>query len=244
MIVSYDAIASVYDADMGASMTLPDISYYIDIASTFDGPVLELGCGTGRVMTGLRAAGIDAYGVDISGPMLEQARARLGNTAPLMRMDMRKLGLHARFVLALLPYSLPTYLQDNEDWDCLVDGLRSALVPRGKVLVDAFVPQPINGNGGWMRDYARNVNSNCLVRHRRIEVIGPDRNRIERRYRMRGAFGGRTLCTSEEIRTYTPEQLVSVAERHIGAVHRIDFDYGTCSNETGARFCSVLAEMR
>jgi len=245
MSAAYDAIASIYDADMGVSMTLPDIDYYAGIARSVGGPVLELGCGTGRVLGGLLAAGIDAYGVDRSCAMLAQARARLGPAAPLMCMDMRRLALQAGFALALLPYSLPTYLADDGDWAALAEGLRSALAPQGQVLVDAFIPRPVSADGGWTRDYARRqADGRWLVRHKRIQPLGPDRNRIERRYRLRGAFGGRSLRTCETIRTYTPEQLVTITERHIGAVSRIDFDYGGPALEGGARFCSLLAKMR
>jgi len=244
MSAAYDAIAAIYDADMGVSMTLPDIRYYAELAQAAGGPVLELGCGTGRVLGGLREAGIDAYGVDRSGGMLAQARARLGPQVPLMRMDMRQLALRAHFALVLLPYSLPTYLNEDQDWADLAAGLRLALAPQGQVLLDAFIPRPVAANGRWTRDYARQVNGHWLVRHKRIQPLAADRNRIERRYRLRGVFNGRTLHTCEEIRTYTPEQLVAVTERHIGPVRRVDYDYGSAAHKNEARFCSVLAQIQ
>jgi hypothetical protein len=176
--------------------------------------------------------------------MLAQARARLGADAPLACMDMRRLALRGRFSLALLPYSLPTYLDGEADWAALAEGLRGALAPQGHVLLDAFIPQPAAVQAGWVRDYARQVGGRWLVRHKRITPLSPGRNRIERRYRLRGAFEGRTLRTCEDIQTYTPDQLAALAERFIGPVRRIDFDYGQAATAAGARFCSLLAAVR
>lgn len=241
MSTGYDAIAQIYDIDMGASRTLPDVRYYLAIAQQTGGPVLELGCGTGRVMSALLGAGIDAYGVDLSGEMLRQARARLGARAPLMQMDIRHLGLDGRFALVLLPYSLVTYLKDDAEWQQLAGGLRRALKSGGRVLLDAFIPQPIDPALSWMRDYARMVGDAWLVRHKRIQPLGSHRNRIERRYRQPGAFGGRTLVTREDITTYDPQELKALTERHIGPVERMDLDYGAMAGDRRARFLSLVA---
>ena len=241
MSAAYDAIAPIYDADMGASMTLDDTGWYRALALAAGGPVLELGCGTGRVLAALRAAGVDATGVDRSGPMLRQARLRCGPTAPLLRMDLRTLALRGDFALALLPYSLVTYLLDDHDWSALAAGLRVTLRPGAQVVVDAFIPQPSLAGGGWLRDYARRVDGQWLVRHKRITPRADGCHRIERRYRLRGAFGGRTLRTTELIRPYTPERLVAQVRTHLGPVLRVDYDYTPGRSAAGARFCSVIA---
>ncbi len=241
MSAAYDAIAPIYDADMGASMTLDDIGWYRKLALAAGGPVLELGCGSGRVLAALRAAGVDATGVDRSGPMLRRARLRCGPAAPLLQMDLRALALSGDFALALLPYSLITYLLDDHDWLALAAGLRAALRPGGTVVVDAFIPQPRLAGSGWLRDYARRVDDEWLVRHKRITPLADGCHRIERRYRLRGAFGGRTLLTTEVIRPYTPERLVAQVRSHLGPVLRVDYDYTPGRSAAGARFCSVIA---
>lgn len=239
MLHSYDHIAAIYDADMGASMALPDLDYYVAAARIADGPVLELGCGTGRVLAALHANGIDAIGVDQSGPMLQQARARLKAGAALARMDIRQLALRANFALALLPYSLVTYLLSEDDWRQLAQGLHAALRPGARVLVDAFIPQPQLAGTGWIRDYARPLQGHFLLRHKRVTTLADGNHRIERRYRLAGAFGGRTLHTSERIRPYAPDDLVAMCQRHLGPVTAIDWDYGQASESAFARFCTV-----
>lgn len=241
---TYDEIAAIYDADMGVNMHLPDIQYYVRTAQSVGGPVLELGCGTGRILAGLHSAGIDAWGVDNSEPMLAQARARLSQNAPLVFMDIRRLNLHNAFTLALLPYSLPTYLTEDDDWYALRSGLQNAMAPGGMVLLDAFIPQPQNQTSGWQHDYARRVGNEWLVRHKRITSLASNFNLVERRYRQQGFFGGATLRTSEVIRTFTPTQLVDQAERFLGPVQRTDYDYGEATGPLDAHFCTVLTELR
>lgn len=238
----YDSIAAIYDADMGASMDLPDLACYLRAAQAAGGPVLELGCGNGRVLASLQSAGIDAVGIDLSLPMLRAARARCGPTLALARMDLRQLALRASFALALLPYSLVTHLHNDEDWRRLAAGLRAALRPGAAVVLDAFIPCPELGTD-WLRDYARRFEGAWLVRHKRISRLADGCHRIERRYRCRGVFAGRTLHCSEIIRPYTPSELQRQTERFLGPVRAVELDYGAAVTTTPSRFCTVTARL-
>ena len=72
------AVPSPYDApelyDLMFDALDFDLPFWLDVARGARGPVLEVGCGTGRVLLRLLAAGIDADGVDLSAPMLERLR--------------------------------------------------------------------------------------------------------------------------------------------------------------------------
>src|SRR5919106_1509803 len=63
-----------------------DIELYLRLAEVVGDPILELGCGTGRVLAPLAAAGHRVTGIDRSRAMLERARATLqaqaGNLLP------------------------------------------------------------------------------------------------------------------------------------------------------------------
>lgn len=236
----YDRIASIYDLDMGASMRLDDVGHYRQLALAASGPVLELGCGTGRILAALARAGVDAWGVDRSLPMLRRARSRCGPAARLIQADMRALPLRGGFALAILAYSLPTLLLDEADWRNLARGLRAALRPDGQVVLDAFIPQPALADRGWLRDYARRAGDHWLVRHKRISTCADGSHRIERRYRLRGQFAGRTLCTSERIRPLAPEQLIALGRAHFGALQQLSFDYLPGGPRRGARFCTAV----
>jgi SAM-dependent methyltransferase len=246
----YDQIAPLYAADMGASMRLPDIDFYLGIARRCKGPVLELGCGSGRILGVLLANGIDAWGIDSSLPMLRQGRSeepadttRL-TAGRLVQMDMRKLAFSRRhFALALLPYSLVTYLLDEAEWKALAAGLRDALRCGAWVVVDAFLPNPALVDCGWIRDYARRHGGNWLVRHKRIQALSGGVHQIDRRYRLRGAWRGRTLQIGERIRPCTPDQLRAMTERHLGRVRETFWDYGAATDAISASHCSMLCRL-
>ena len=62
-------LAKYYDGAYAATKDLIDVPFYVDLAKRIGGPVLEIGCGTGRVLPTARA-GIAIHGVDSSQPML------------------------------------------------------------------------------------------------------------------------------------------------------------------------------
>lgn len=83
-----------------------DLPFWQGLASGASGRVLELGCGTGRVLLPLLRAGQAICGVDLDGAMLGVllAQLRLGETRPwLIQADMTALRLACRFPLILLP---------------------------------------------------------------------------------------------------------------------------------------------
>src|SRR5436305_11297235 len=71
------ALALHYDALYGV-MRDPsgDAAFYRGLAEELGGPVLELGCGTGRVLLPIAALGIPCVGVDASAAMLASLRAK------------------------------------------------------------------------------------------------------------------------------------------------------------------------
>src|SRR5262245_55510828 len=77
-----------------------DVQYYVELAALRGRPVLEYGCGNGRITLPLARHGVPVVGVDLSAPMLEDLRARLElEPAPtrslveVRRGDMRALRL-------------------------------------------------------------------------------------------------------------------------------------------------------
>jgi ubiquinone/menaquinone biosynthesis C-methylase UbiE len=54
-----------------------DVSYYADLASQSGGPVLELACGTGRVLIPSAQAGATITGLDLSRAMLDRTRQKI-----------------------------------------------------------------------------------------------------------------------------------------------------------------------
>ena len=71
----YDSWAGVYDSIY--SYVREDIPFYVEAAKDAGGPVLELGCGTGRVTIPIAEAGVDVVGLDSSEAMLDAASRKL-----------------------------------------------------------------------------------------------------------------------------------------------------------------------
>lgn len=240
---SYDRIAAVYATDMGQSMPFDDVGHYRELARRAKGPVLELGCGTGRILLPLLRAGVDIVGVDRSLPMLAQLRRDGAELAPrVAQMDLCALALRGRFALILAPYSLITYLTRPDLVDAFLAQARELLDAHGRLLLDAFIPRPIESFEDFRRDYTRAHGSGTLERHKRIRQLDDGCNRIERRYRLLDGDGRLTdeFTTVEVIRPYAPDALVGMLRRNGYRVCSEDFDYGGGAQDT-ARFCSVLA---
>ena len=103
---SYDLFARLYDFEHADLQD--DIGLYLEFAARCDGPVLELGCGTGRVSLALVEAGHRVTGIDNSSAMLVLARlhaAAAGVSAQVLfrHEDVRSLDVEASFALAVFP---------------------------------------------------------------------------------------------------------------------------------------------
>lgn len=143
----YDAWADVYDAVY--AYVRDDLPYYVREALRTGGPVLELGCGTGRVAIALARAGVDVVGVDFSPRMLEEARRNLEDAgAPpgsvtLVEADMRGFEpgqVGGPFPLVLIPFRGFLSLLTVPDQVSTLQNVKRHLAPDGELIVDLFVP--------------------------------------------------------------------------------------------------------
>jgi SAM-dependent methyltransferase len=242
---SYDAIAEVYATDMGASMPFDDVGFYIALCQRRGGTALELGCGTGRILLPLLAAGIDAFGVDRSLPMLvrlqRDAAARGLSAARVAQMDLRTLALHGAFATVLAPYSLVTYLTQPHDLAQFLAAARGLLAPDGVLVLDAFVPRDVTAFDDFRLDYRRAHDGGTLERHKRIALRGDGCNTIERRYRVydAGAVLREEFTTCETIRPYRAETLRAAAAAAKLSCREETLDYGASPHPADARFATL-----
>jgi len=116
-----------------------DVTFYAALARRTGGPVLELACGTGRVLAGLSAAGVDVVGLDGSSAMLDRARARLvGAHAEVDLIEGRlEDGLPpSPFALILAPLDALGFIREPEVRRGLLRQSREQLMPGGVVALD------------------------------------------------------------------------------------------------------------
>lgn len=121
-----------------------DLPFWLDLARGQFGPLLELGCGTGRVLLPLLEAGFQAYGLDSDLEMLRFLRRSLPPdqqiAPPLFLADMAHFRLALRFPLILLPCNTLSTLAPAERFSTLAC-VRSHLTPGG--LFAASLPNPL-----------------------------------------------------------------------------------------------------
>ncbi len=130
------------DAELYDIMTWGNCeSFYFDAAKSCGGPVLELACGTGRMLVPMAGSGLDVIGLDTSTVMLEGAvrRARhSGITVQTEFGDMRDFSFDRRFSLIFVAINSLLHLNRNEDLLACFNSVRRALAPEGRFLFDIF----------------------------------------------------------------------------------------------------------
>jgi SAM-dependent methyltransferase len=158
----WDEYAPFYDWENARTLGRRDIPFWRRLASAIRGPVLELGCGTGRVSLPLARAGIRMVGVDRSEPMLvraadrrDRARRRMPRGAlrmGLVRSDVRALPFApASFGMVLAPYGMLQSLMRDRDLRATLDACRAVLTTGGVLAIDLVPDVP-----RW-KEYRRRV---------------------------------------------------------------------------------------
>ncbi len=115
----YAQIARFYDWE-NAELT-EDLPFWRDLAREHGSPVLELGCGSGRVLLHLAREGFEATGVDSSPEMIALARRRLAKQPAiagrihLVEEDFRRLDLAQTFPLVILPFNTFSHLTETAE---------------------------------------------------------------------------------------------------------------------------------
>ncbi len=124
-----------------------DIEFYVTEAKRSGGPVLEIGCGTGRVLLQNARAGIECVGLDLSSRMLLLCREKLGLEPPevrcrvkLIQGDMRHFDLGRQFPLITIPFRPFQLLVTVEDQLSCLDAVYRHLAPGGRLILDVFNP--------------------------------------------------------------------------------------------------------
>jgi len=124
-----------------------DVAFYVDLARKSGGPVLELGCGNGRVLLPIARAGIEITGVDLSGGMLRVAESRVSREprdvarrVTLIHGDMRDFDLDEKFALVIIAFRSFQMLLTPEDEQACLSAVRRHLLPGGRLVIDIFDP--------------------------------------------------------------------------------------------------------
>lgn len=142
----YEHIARFYD--LSHDRLVDDIPFLLRQAAEAGGPVLEIGCGSGRLLVPLIRAGFDVTGIDSSPEMLARAELRLAAESPLVRDrvrlihgDIRTADLHGKSGFGLAVFGYNTFMHlDEVGAGAALKRLRPLLRADGLMVVDVAGP--------------------------------------------------------------------------------------------------------
>ena len=145
----YDACAAFYDGDYEAAGYDHDVPFYVELARESGGPVLEMGCGTGRVLLPVARAGLEIAGLDASAAMLARLETRLAaepeavrRRVRLLHGDVRTARVEGEFALVTAPFRVVQHLVERADQRAWLRNVARHLrrEPPGELVFDVFQP--------------------------------------------------------------------------------------------------------
>jgi SAM-dependent methyltransferase len=117
--------------------------FYFGLARAATGPVLDVACGTGRILLPCLQAGVDIEGLDLFEPMLKTLRgkaAALGLSPRLHQADMSDFSVPRRFKLVMIPFNAFVHNMTQESQIRCLQLCRQHLMPGGMLAFDVFFP--------------------------------------------------------------------------------------------------------
>ena len=160
----WDDYAPFYDWENARTLGRRDVAFWRNVARQAGGPVLELGCGTGRISIPLARAGVPLTGIDRSASMLDYAQRRLRRMkerahVSLIQGDIRHLpfpeGRPTRrppgFAAVIAPYGILQSLLRERDLASTLSEVRRVLRPGGTFGLELVADLP-----SW-EEYQRRV---------------------------------------------------------------------------------------
>jgi SAM-dependent methyltransferase len=145
---TYQVIAKYYDGAYAAKQDLVDLPFYLNLAGQSGGPVLEIACGTGRVLLPIARKGIEICGIDNSLPMLNVLHENLAHEPQQVRQrvrveqgDMRSFRLNRKFPLVMIPFRAMQHMFTVDDQVAALKTAAAHMLDDGILAFDVFYPK-------------------------------------------------------------------------------------------------------
>jgi SAM-dependent methyltransferase len=141
------SLPSTFDDGDAYDLVLKDMPYgldfYVELARGAKGPVLDIACGTGRILLPCLQAGVDIEGLDLFEGMLKTLRvkaAALGLSPRLHQADMSDFSLPRSYALIMIPFNAFIHNMTQEAQLRCLQRCREHLLPGGQLTFDTFFP--------------------------------------------------------------------------------------------------------
>lgn len=140
--MDFDIFARYYDLDYGDF--LDDLPMYLGFAERTGSPVLELACGTGRLLIPLAEAGYSVVGIDSSRAMLARVESKFSGRArrrlKVVQADMVDFKLDGKFNLAIIPVGGLMLVPTLGDQAGVLKRVYEHMAENGVLVVDLLNP--------------------------------------------------------------------------------------------------------
>ncbi|MDZ7344663.1 MAG: methyltransferase domain-containing protein [candidate division KSB1 bacterium] len=121
-----------------------DVDFYVTMARQGQGPILEAGCGTGRITLALAETAHEIHGLDASPMMLGILRDKLAGrprlSLHLHEGDMRTFVMEKKFAQIFVPFRAFLHLDTIEDQLTTLRNFHRHLLAEGRLIIDIFAP--------------------------------------------------------------------------------------------------------
>jgi ubiquinone/menaquinone biosynthesis C-methylase UbiE len=141
----YDSHSELYDH---LYLGLPgEQEFYVSESLRYPSPVLEIGCGTGRITIPIVQVGVDIVGIDNSEGLLKEANEKvakiktIAGNIELVNADMRDFSFDKKFNLVIIPYRAFLHMHSVEDQKKTLKNIWNHLVPGGHLIMNMFFPR-------------------------------------------------------------------------------------------------------
>jgi SAM-dependent methyltransferase len=123
-----------------------DLQFWPNVAEEFGSPILELGCGTGRIALELASAEHRVFGIDRSPHMFARAREKAsgrGLSVEFIEGDFRAFSIPTAFKTVIFPANTLCHVHTRLEFEQLTRSVRNSLTGEGVFVLDVFVPNPL-----------------------------------------------------------------------------------------------------
>jgi SAM-dependent methyltransferase len=127
--------------DLENNSFAPDGPFFLALAQRFGGPILEIGCGTGRITIPLAQQGLNITGLDITAPMLDRAKHKSqGLPIRWIEADARMFRLETCYRFIFETGATFQHLLARADQEAMLARVHEHLTSDGHFVVGAIFP--------------------------------------------------------------------------------------------------------